>query len=141
MSMHTMCVCMYLHTCIHTHIHIITHTATGYVRFGWRTYLLLCALPALPALALGLYVTNESPRWLVVNGRQKVCMYVRLNRRVCMLNVVLGLYAINDSHSPKWLVVMGDRMYVRMCMWLYVYTRPSSWIVCDERMSEIVSWL
>mmetsp|Transcript_51949 Transcript_51949/g.126718 ORF Transcript_51949/g.126718 Transcript_51949/m.126718 type:complete len:570 (+) Transcript_51949:156-1865(+) len=55
-----------------------------FVRFGWRTFLFMCAVPALPALILGLYVTSESARWLVVNGRAEEGS--QLLRRVALRN-------------------------------------------------------
>ena len=42
-----------------------------YSRMGWRGAMLLCCIPFLLALILGLYAVSESARWLLIKGRQK----------------------------------------------------------------------
>jgi len=42
-----------------------------YSRMGWRGAMLLCCLPFLLALILGLYSVSESARWLLVKGRNR----------------------------------------------------------------------
>jgi MFS family permease len=42
-----------------------------YSRIGWRGVMLICCLPFLLALVLGLYSVSESARWLLVKGRDK----------------------------------------------------------------------
>jgi MFS family permease len=43
----------------------------GYSRIGWRGAMLMCCLPFLIALVLGLYVVSESARWMLVKGRER----------------------------------------------------------------------
>jgi len=42
-----------------------------YSRMGWRGAMLLCCLPFLLALILGLYSVSESARWLLIKGRDQ----------------------------------------------------------------------
>jgi len=42
-----------------------------YSRMGWRGAMLLCCLPFLLALILGLYSVSESARWLLIKGRDR----------------------------------------------------------------------
>ena len=42
-----------------------------YVRFGWKTTLLIATIPIIIALFLGLYVLGRSARWLLVKGKRQ----------------------------------------------------------------------